>query len=417
MKKASAPSLPAGRKETPAQCSEPQVVELNPKLELIQMLIPIALEHVEEVLQEEVIQLAGPRYSHDDDNRACKRWGSQRGSIYLGEQKVPLMVPRVRDDQQKVEIPLANYHHLQHPVAGDEKLFLKILDGLSCRKYKRTAKLIPEAFGLSRNTISRRFIRTSEKKLHDLLHRRLDDHEFVALVLDGKTLGRAQMIVAMGITKTGEKLILGFTESASENHRVCADFLKSLIDRGLRYQQGLLVVMDGSKGFRKAIAEVFGDAATVQRCQWHKRENIVAYLPKAQQAGMRQKLQHAYEQPTYDRAKHELLRLRAELKTINQSAVTSLEEGLEETLTLHRLEVFKELGLSLKTTNSLESINSQIERLTGKVTSWRNSNQRQRWLASALLEIEPGLRKIKGYRYLPLLQQALQRESPTSAVT
>ncbi|MDZ7362726.1 MAG: transposase [candidate division KSB1 bacterium] len=171
---------------------------------------------------------------------------------------------------------------------------------------------------------------------------------------------------------------------------MCADFLKSLIDRGLRYHQGLLVGMDGSKALRKAIAEVFGDHAVFQRCQWHKRENVVAYLPKSQQAEMRQKLQRAYEQPTCEKTKPALLRIRGGLKLLKQSAVSSLDEGLEETLTLHRLGVFKELGISLQTTNGSESVNSHVERLTRKVTSWRNSSQRQRWLASALLAIEPG---------------------------
>ncbi|MDZ7369117.1 MAG: transposase [candidate division KSB1 bacterium] len=175
-------------------------------------------------------------------------------------------------------------------------------------------------------------------------------------------------------------------ESATENHRVCTEFLQGLIERGLQCQQGLLVVIDGGKGLRKAIAEVFGDYALVQRCQWHKRENVVAHLPKSQQARRRQKLQQACEQPTYQQAKQALLRLRTERVQLNQSAVASLDEGFEETLTLHRLGVFKELGISLKTTNILESINAQVERMTRKVTRWRNSNQRQRWLASALLE-------------------------------
>lgn len=409
MKKAKVVSLAAGRKGKNAAEQDP-TIQLNAKLVLIRELIPIALEHVKEVLQEEVDQLAGPRYSHNKEDKHCQRWGSQRGSVYLAEQKVPIQVPRVRDTERGQEVPLQNYQALQVPEEGDERVFLKILDGLSCRKYHRTARLVPQAFGLSRSTISRRFIRTSAKKLHDLLHRRLDDHEFVTLVLDGKTLRKAQMIIALGITITGEKMILGFVESATENARVAGEFVQHLIDRGLRYQQGLLAVIDGSKALRKAIAEKLGDYAAVQRCQWHKRENVVAYLPTSQQAGWRRKLQQAYEQPSYEKAKQELLRLRHELNQINQSAAASLDEGLEETLTLHRLGLFKELGMSLKTTNSLESINSQVGRMTAKVSHWRNSEQRQRWVASALLEIEPSLKRIRGYRHLPQLQKALQRE-------
>ena len=401
-------SLPARRKRKTAFPSESQTV-VNPKLELIQTLIPIALECVQEVLQQEVEQLAGPRYSHDDAKGEYKRWGQQRGSIYLGDQKVPIQVPRVRNVQRRQEIPLVNYHHLQRPVALEDQLFVRIIRGLSCRQYERASRLVPAAFGLSRNQISRRFIRQSAKKLKALLERRLEPYTFVALVLDGKTFGEAQMIIALGITSTGEKVMLGFVESGTENSRVCTEFLQSLVARGLSAQHGLLAVIDGSKGLRKAITEVFGDRVVVQRCQWHKRENVIAYLPKTQQESMRQKLQQAYEQPTYEQAHGALLKIRRELQSLNQSAVASLDEGLEETLTLHRLGLFKELGVSLKTTNSLESINAQLERLTRKVTHWRNSSQRQRWLASALLEIEPNLRRIKGYRHLPQLQMALQR--------
>lgn len=409
MKTKKSPSLPASRKRKAAVPSEP-LAEVNPKLELIQTLIPIALECVEEILQQEVQQLAGLRYARDDRCREYKRWGRQRGSVYLGDQKVPLQVPRVRNVARQQEIPLANYHHLQRPAALENQLFVRIIRGLSCRQYERASRLVPQAFGLSRSQISRRFIRQSAKKLQALLERRLESYTFAALVLDGKTFGEAQMIIALGITCTGEKVVLGFVESGTENSRVCAEFLQSLVARGLSYQQGLLAVIDGSKGLRKAITEAFGERVAVQRCQWHKRENVVAYLPKAQQETMRQKLQQAYEQPTHEQAKNELLKIRRELQHLNQSAVASLEEGLEETLTLHRLGLFKELGVSLKTTNCLESINAQLERLTRKVTHWRNSSQRQRWLASALLEIEPSLRRIKGYRHLPQLQVALQRD-------
>jgi transposase-like protein len=304
MKKAKNLSLPASRKGKAAPEAEPALVVVNSKLELVQLLIPIALERVKEILQEEVTQLAGPlgsktngagpRYARETTNRSVKRWGRQSGSVYLADQKVSLMVPRVRDVERNYEIPLSNYHQLQRPRATEEQLVVRIIRGLSCQNYERAAKLVPEAFGLSRSNISRRFIRTSAKKLQTLLNRRLEKHEFVALVLDGKTFRQAQMVIALGITKSGEKIILGFIESATENHRVCIEFLQGLIARGLQYQQGLLVVIDGGKGLRKAIAEVFGDYAAVQRCQWHKRENVVAYLPKSQQARMRQKLQQVY---------------------------------------------------------------------------------------------------------------------------
>jgi transposase-like protein len=175
---------------------------------------------------------------------------------------------------------------------------------------------------------------------------------------------------------------------------------------------GLLCILDGAKGVHKAIQKVFGSQALIQRCQWHKRENVVSYLPKSQQALWRRRLQAAYEKPTYTEAQAALHRCRQELRLLNVSAVASLEEGMEETPTshCHRLGVFPQLGLSLKTTNCLESLMSQVGQRTGKVDRWRNSDQKQRWVASALLDIEPRLHRIKGYRHLPTLRAALQAE-------
>ena len=148
----------------------------------------------------------------------------------------------------------------------------------------------------------------------------------------------------------------------------------------------------------------------LQRCQWHKRENVLAYLPERHRATLRRKLQAAYERPTYEAAKRALGKVRAELLLLNASAAASLDEGLEETLTLHRLGVFRELGTSLKTTNALESIHARVESRVAKVDHWKNSEQKQRWLATAFLDLEPRLRRIRNFRALPLLREALRRQ-------
>ncbi len=173
---------------------------------------------------------------------------------------------------------------------------------------------------------------------------------------------------------------------------------------------GLLVVIDGSKGFRAAVRKVFGKRALVQRCQWYKRENIVSYLPKKDQAYWRKCLQHAYERPNYNEARQELLKICSKLVIINESAVRSLDEGFEETFTLYRLGLFPLLGKSLKTTNIIESVNSQAEERCSKVDHWKNSNQKHRWLAAALLDIEPRLNKLIGYRHLPSLRKAIMKD-------
>jgi transposase-like protein len=383
---------------------------VNMMAELIQALVPIGLRYVKEVLDQEVTAIAGARYEHQR-GMGPDRWGKQWGSVYLRDQKLPIRIPRVRDRRRRAEVRLKTYERLQEPQNGDKGVLKRILGGLSCRNYRVCAEAVPEAFGLSSSTMSRRYIRASEKQLKKMWERSLEGYEFVALILDGKSFGTDEMLIALGITVEGRKIPLGFVQTGTENERVGRQLLEKLLERGLRVDRGLLCVIDGSRGFRKAVYEVFGNKALIQRCQWHKRENVVSHLSKSMQQSMRRKLQAAYEEPTYERAKEKLLNIRKELQLINQSAVNSLDEGLEETLTLHRLGVFQELGISFKTTNCIESLMSLVGQKTDKVDYWKNSDQKHRWLASALLEIEPGLRKVKGCRFLPHLRRAVQGET------
>lgn len=395
----------------------PAVDERASLVALIQALIPLGLHAVGDALEAEVTDLAGERYSRTGGQPGYVRWCQQRGSVYLLDQKLPITYRRVRNRFRNVEVALPTYQALGDPRAADAGLFRKVLHGLSCRRYEACAEAVPEAFGLSASSVSRRFMRASARQLRKLSERRLEQDEVVVLVLDGKTFADDSMVLALGVTRQGEKKILGFVQTATENEPVCAAFLRDLVTRGLRTDQGLLCVIDGAKGLRKAIQTVFGRQAVVQRCQWHKRENVVRYLPKGQQAPWRRRVQQAYERPTYTDARAALLRLRQELRTINLSAVASLDEGLEETLTLHRLGLFGTLGRSLKTTNCLESLNAQLGQLTDKVDRWRTSDQKHRWVASAVLAIEPRLRRIKGYRHLTQLHEALQRDIQREAVT
>ena len=117
----------------------------------------------------------------------------------------------------------------------------------------------------------------------------------------------------------------------------------------------------------------------------------------------------AYEQPDYESAKRQLNAIKKELQLINQFAAASLEEGLEETLTLHSLDVFEDLGPSFKTTNCIEAIMSKLQIYTHRVTHLKNSDQRQRWVGAALMEIEPTLRKVRGCQSLNTLRTAMKQ--------
>lgn len=392
-----------------------RVPSVDARVALIQALVPLGLEKVGEELAQEVERLAGRWYARAGGDADLVRWGEQRGSVYLADQKLPVTVPRVRNRRTGQEVRLETYARLQQPRGLDQGLVHRLLGGLTTREYARCAEAIPEAFGLSASTVSRRFKRATARTLQQVLARRLDAHDLVVVLLDGKTSAEDEMVIAVGVTATGEKIILGFVQTATENRRVCAAFLRELLARGLRLDRGLLVITDGAKGLQAAVREAFGEAAVLQRCQWHKRENVVAYLPKRVQATFRRKLQAAYAEPTYEKAKGALDRLRAELALVNASAAASLAEGLEETLTLHRLGVMAALGISLKTTNIVESINARLGARTDKVDHWRNSDQKQRWLATALVDLEPKLRRIRGYRGLAALRTALEARLTTAA--
>ena len=385
---------------------EYQGLELNAKVELIRGLIPLGLMHVQLVLDEEVVALAGPRYAREDGANGM-RYGSNPGTVVLDGQKVPIRVPRVRSEQ--AEIPLRSYQALHGTGAADEVLLRRVLYGISCRNYEAAARAIPGAIGLSSSSVSRAFIEASAAKLKEFQERNLTGEHYVALFLDGKSFADATLVIALGVTSDGTKRFLGFVETDTENEKVLTPFLRSLVERGLDLAQGLLVVIDGGKGLRSAVRRVFQKRALVQRCMWHKRENVVSHLPKSEQASWRRRLQHAYDRPTYTEAQAALTKLHRELEGRNQSAATSLAEGLEETLTLHRLGVYALLGVSFKTTNCIESANALVEERCAKVDSWKTSHQRHRWLATALLDIEPRLRRVKGHRHLSKLETALRR--------
>jgi len=386
-----------------------EAFDVNSKLECIQALIPLGLMRIQELLEDEVCALAGARYERKASRLPGYRHGSNPGSVRLAGQRHPFPIPRV----QYVgggEMALQSLAHLRGTGKLDEILLKRVLYGISCRNYEAAAAAAPGAIGLSSSTVSRSFTHASAKQLKGLQERDLSELDIVAVFLDGKTFTDMTMVVAVGITLTGEKHVLGFVETGTENEQVLTPFLQELGERGLNCSQGLLFIIDGGKGLRAAVRQAFGHSALVQRCQWHKRENVVQHLPKGEQATWRRRLQRAYQRPTYAEARTALKRLQTELEDRNQSAARSLAEGLEETLTLHRLGVFALVGLSFKTTNCLESINALVEERCAKVDRWTNSNQRQRWLATALLDIEPRLRRVKGHRHLPKLREALGRD-------
>ena len=288
-------------------------LELDAKVELIRSLVPLGLMHVEELLDEEVTALAGERYARKDVSVGGRHHGSNPGTVGLAGQRVAIRVPRIRHVAGS-ELPLRSYEALHGDRAVNDVLLKRVLYGISCRNYEAAAEAIPGAIGLSGSTVSRGFIQASAAQLREFQERDLAGEDVVAIVLDGKTFADATLVIALGITLSGEKRFLGFVETDTENAQVLTPFLRSLVERGLDVAQGVLVILDGGKGLRAAVRKAFHDRALVHRCQWHKRENVVRYLAKSEQASWRQRLQRAYNRPTYTEALGALETLHRELE-------------------------------------------------------------------------------------------------------
>lgn len=396
--------------EIPQSIEQIMTAGLDMKLHMVRHHAQMAYLLAGEIMNEELVYLTGERHARDKPlGGLYRRWGSNPGSIRIDGERIPIRVPRVRDVEASKERTLESYQHLKAGIDIDEQLEDSILLGLSTRDYERVAGSILGGFGLSQSSVSRAFKERSAKALETFEERTFEEEDILALWIDGKYLARHQMVICLGLTSDGRKIAMGFVETTTENAEAIKGLLQRLIHRGLSFEEGILCIIDGSKGLYKAVCDVFGEYAVVQRCQFHKRENVTSYLNEKDKPKYRRSLQRAYELPTYEEAKKALTDIHCELLTINRSAANSLIEGLEETLTLHRLGIFEELGLSLKTTNAIESLNSQLGRYLRKVKHWMHSDQRQRWVVMAILEAEKRMRRINHPENLPLLRAALQQ--------
>lgn len=383
--------------------------DIDLKIGLIQNHLSICQILLNEVFEEEVIQKAGKRYSHNKPNNGrYSRWGFNPGSVKIGDQRVKMEIPRILDKEEDTFESLESYLKFKENEAPTEQLIKGVLLGLSMRDYEGVIDHLGESFGLSKSSISRSFKERTQKRLEEFEQRDLSKHDFVGLFIDGKYLANQQIMIVLGVSSKGDKIPLGFLQTHSENSVPIADLFRQLISRGLKYEEGLLFVIDGSKGIKKAIKEVFRDKALIQRCTWHKRENVKKYLNQKDQEWFETRYNTAINHVKHEDARAELKTLTKELHKINVSAGRSLEEGREELLTLHKLGMYTEFKRSFHTTNVIENLNSQLGKYIGKVKHWKNSEMRYRWIASGLMEIEQKMRRIPNYQNLYKLQKQIK---------
>lgn len=377
------------------------------KYQLFQNFVDMAKLHYNQLMEEELKEKAGEKYER---GKRYNRWGNNPGSIRIGEEKIPVEVPRFYDKEEERTEESEYYRRLHDIPMPSEEVIKKVIKGLSQHDYEEVTKSVIESFGLSQSSISRTFIEESGKRLAEFEKRDLGIYDFVALIIDGKYLSRDNIVIALGVTITGVKVPLGFIQTTTENSEAVKGLLKNIIERNFRFEEGLLTITDGSKGLKKALEETFGEFTLHQRCQWHKRENVVSYLREEDKEIYRGKLQRAYNEPDYETAKLRLQELREELRKINLSAANSLDEGFEETLTMHRLGLVELLGRSFTTSNLIENLNSQLVKYIRKVKRWVNSEMKSRWVAVSLLEIEKKMRRVNNYKKLHLLRAELKNE-------
>jgi putative transposase len=222
------------------------------------------------------------------------------------------------------------------------------------------------------------------------------------------TFGEHVVLAAVGVDDHGEKHVLGLREGATENSSACKALLADLIERGLDIEHSLLIVIDGAKALHKAVVEVFGARALIQRCREHKKRNVSEALPERQRASVRTAMNQAYATRDAKRARRLLDNLARRLEDRHPGAAASLHEGLDETLTVMRLGLPESLERVLSSTNLIENLFSRVREIGRRVRRWQSGTMVLRWSAAGVLEAERSFRKIVGYRAMPILMAALR---------
>jgi putative transposase len=395
-------------------------MEQNPN---IQMILPLAeivdllqqgvgnllretgLALMQTVMDEEVRHLAGERHQQHEGRRA-HRWGKEDGYCVVDGQKVPIRKTRLRTPDKR-EQRLGSYELFQRSGPMQAGVWDKMMRGLSTRNYGAVVKDFHNAYGVEKSAVSENFIEASREKVKQLMERPLGELRLCAVLIDGTPFKDRQMIAALGIGCDGTKTVLGIREGATENTAVVSGLLSELVERGLDFSTPRLYVLDGGKALAAAVRKYAGEAGFIQRCQVHKKRNVVDHLPDEHKADVKRKLQNAYAMAEYADAKRALERLHRELMDLNPSAARSLEEGMEETLTVHKLRVPDQLRRTLCCTNVIESAFSIVETVCRNVKRWRDGDHIERWVGSGLLVAERQFRKVIGHRQIPLLLSSL----------
>ena len=376
---------------------------------LYETVIGAGLACVDEVLEAERVALCGARYEHAVDRKAL-RAGHAGSSLVLGGRRVAVNRPRARSVEGR-ELRLPSWREWSARDPLDERALEQMVLGVSTRRYARSLEPLPEAVtvrGVSKSAVSERFVYGTERKLAELMRRDLRELGVVALLIDGVHFGEHVVLAAVGVDERGDKHALGLREGATENTAAVRALIADLVERGLATDRSLLIVIDGAKALHKAVVEVFGAHALIQRCREHKKRNVTDALPERLRAAVRSAMNQAYGTRDTKRARRLLDNLARRLEHQHPGAAASLREGLEETLTVMRLGLPENLERVLSSTNLIENLFSRVREIGRRVRRWQSGTMVLRWTAAGVLEAERGFRKLAGYRAMPILVAALR---------
>lgn len=378
------------------------------------MSVAAGLGVMEAMFDAEITAACGPKGKHDPA-RAAVRHGSGKGAVTLGGRRVPISRPRARTTDGH-EVLLASYGHFASDDLLAQVVMERMLAAVATRRHVRVAEPVggqvsKTATSTSKSAVSRRFVKQTETALAELMTRDLTDVKVPVLMLDGEHMADRCVVVALAITADGTKLPVGLWDGSTENKTVVRALLTDLVDRGLNVEDGLLVVIDGAKALAAAVREAFGAKALTQRCTLHKRRNVADHLPEKEKAWVDAKLVKAFGHADPDHGLRNAKHLAGLLDKTYPGAAASLREGLDEMFTAARLGIDGRLAKTLTTSNPTESMISIARATNRNVTRWRDGAMVLRWTAAGMLNAQRSFRRIKGYKQMPHLVDALRRHA------
>ena len=356
---------------------------------------------MQQMLTAELAGIVGAKHAKLGPDRVGNWHGTTTGQVVLGARKISIDRPRGRYvDGGEVELDVwaafASEDLLRQVVVE------RMLAGVATRRHVEVAEPVGPVAGkaVSKSAVSRRFVAATQAAVTELLGADLSALETAVLMIDGLNVAGEMVVVALVITADGTKVPVGLRLGDTENTVVVKDLLADLVDRGLRFEHGILAVLDGSKALRKAVGKVFGAKALVQRCTLHKRRNVTGYLPEARRKTVDKRLAGIFANADTDAGLADARRLATQLKTDHPDAAASLLEGLEEMFTVARLGITGALRRSLTNTNCIESMISTVRVVTGRVKTWKDGEMKKRWIATGMIEAQRSFRRVRGHTHM-----------------